>query len=437
MKTNTVVRVLIVVLATLALTALVAAAQDNPAAPGQPVAPQKAQAAFSERSESAAPSAAYSESEPNNSFTSADVIDPYVIVSGVISAPSDLDYFYIDLEDESLYSFVIDIDAETAGSWLDPFVCIYRHDKVLYACNDDSDGLDSMLYVAVPQEEDDYYITVQDFGYPDFGGGNQYTYTIAVYGPTFISSSVNGSVGWVSFQAADILAYVRWLDDGTPDGTDKYVLFFNASDFNITRNLSSFSISPSYAALSFSGNITVKDSNNNNLVVTPYDIVKFNPDQWGPKTKGDFSPNLILDGSAVGLTTAGEKIDAIGIVESNRASISTTGAAAVPAAAGGTLKGRDEDLLTVNLSTGKWRMEYDYSFDGSSVPGLATEDVIAADFGSVNAVYWLDLVIAGSGVIDGHRVNQKDVFTVEYDYNNLVYKDIRFPFNIDAIGGNP
>lgn len=115
---------------------------------------------------------------------------------------------------------------------------------------------------------------------------------------------------------------------------------------------------------------------------------------------------MLLDGSTVGLSATSEKIDALARTYSGRWGISTTGAAAVPSAAGGTLKARDEDIIELNASTGKWALV----FDGSTVPGMAVEDVIAADFDGINGIDWLALFIKGTGRLNGYPVTQKQPF---------------------------
>ncbi|RME72743.1 MAG: pectin esterase [Chloroflexi bacterium] len=119
-------------------------------------------------------------------------------------------------------------------------------------------------------------------------------------------------------------------------------------------------------------------------VVDDSDIVSFVPTSLGEVTAGTFS--LFFDGSQVGLTTNGEDIDALHLLEGDLLVISTVGTARVPVDTvngGGTVVARDEDLLLYQMQDpqapsaagGTWSLY----FDGSDV-GLATsssEDIDA------------------------------------------------------------
>lgn len=78
------------------------------------------------------------------------------------------------------------------------------------------------------------------------------------------------------------------------------------------------------------------------------DIVRFIPTSLGPETAGSWE--LYFDGSDVGLTTAGEDVDAISFAPDGRLLISTNAAAIVPEATG-KLNANDEDLLVFNATS--------------------------------------------------------------------------------------
>ena len=415
MNAKQLIRVLLIVLAALALTALVAAAQDAPA-------PAKEMPAVIEKGESASPAANLNESEPNNSFGTADMMGLADVVAGKIGVAGDSDYYHIYDDYMPGYTALIDIDAQINGSPLDAKICVYDQDFVELTCNDDSDGLDSMLYVYIDDPEDDWeihlYVRVQELNHGN-EGGNGYTYTLSVSRPYFVSPVANGTVSGLAFQKGDILSRT-----GYNDGTMKWILFFDASDLGITQNTNSIDVSTAGAAMVFQGNQAIGGLG----TVTPYDVVWFNATRWGPTTYGWFSNTLLLDGSAVGLSAASEKIDAL--VGNNI--ISTTGAAAVPAGGGGTLKGRDEDLISLNPSTGKW----DMYFDGSTVTGLGTEDITAADRASDSVDPWLDFVIQGTGNVNGFPVNQKDIIQCYAFWPAWTEPSSEFPFTVDAISFN-
>lgn len=135
--------------------------------------------------------------------------------------------------------------------------------------------------------------------------------------------------------------------------------------------------------------------------VTASDIVKYNP------TTDDWS--LFFDGSDVGLTKSAEQIDAIAIAPNGRLLISTTSAAMV-AGQNGTIKAQDEDLLAFNAtnlganSAGTWALY----LDGSTIPGLAAEDLTGAWVDpSNNDLY---LAVANAFNIDGQQGNGRDIF---------------------------
>ena len=164
-----------------------------------------------------------SESEFNGNFISANRIDVGDVISGKIGNNKDQDFFLLDnfLSGSSL----IDIDARVNGSQLDAVVCLYDHKKTEIACNDDSDGLDSLIYFGGGLGPG--YIRVRDFNYPN-EGGNDYYYTLSVSDPLLISASTNGSIEDMPFKQADILAWQKFNN-----GSEKWSMFFDASDMGI------------------------------------------------------------------------------------------------------------------------------------------------------------------------------------------------------------
>lgn len=178
------------------------------------------------------------------------------------------------------------------------------------------------------------------------------------------SSSSNGKVDSISFQDEDILRY--------DPGTDQWTLLFDGSDVGVgNADLDAFALVPDGSILmSFDKAIkfpllgTADDS----------DIVRFLPRQLGINTIGSFQ--LMFDGSAVGLTTDSEDIDAIVLDwDANALLISTEGTAKVTGA-----DGQDEDLLAFTPiaytpTPGTWSL----FFDGSAVKLTSgDEDVTAA-----------------------------------------------------------
>lgn len=412
MKRDSWIRVLAVVLLALALTALAANAQDAPA-------PGKQAPVSSERGESASPAANMSESEPNNTWAAADFISEGDVISGVINPTGDVDIFELFFFEGR--NLVFDIDAVSIGSNLDAYICVQGvvdGDVVHEYCNDDSDGYDSLLFVNLWNADGlHWYVRVRDL--LDEGGA-AYHYKLQVYQPLLVSATVAGTVQGIAFKPADVLSHYDF-----DDGTEKWMLFFDASDVGITKNLTAFLVdNPGYILFAVAANQSTGLG-----TVTPYDILSFVPDSLGPSTSG--SLGIDTKGKNEGLTALSEKIDALALSD-NYWAVSTTGAASVPLWSGA-LAARDEDLMELIWESGNDWGDTLY-FDGSLVPGLAAEDLTAAG-GHGRYLY---AVIQGTGRIDGLSVNQKDIFVIDRDWNRVLGYYWRaglhhFPYNIDAI----
>ena len=214
-----------------------------------------------------------------------------------------------------------------------------------------------------------YYIDVwsQDHCSLDRGpGGGPYTLTLERSGSLYVSSSVAGVGGNAAIAPADIA--VR-----NPQ-TGQWQQAFDGSDVGITSNVNAFEFMDD-------GSLLLSLSKAQNVPgigkVKPWDVIRFSPTQLGSQTAGTFT--LYLKGSTAGLSTSGEKIDAISTFGWSDLTISTSGSGAVPQYGGGSLAVRDEDLLYY-MGNGTWS----FLMDGSDVRygpynplGLAAEDVNA------------------------------------------------------------
>ena len=176
----------------------------------------------------------------------------------------------------------------------------------------------------------------------------------------FVSSRSSATAGGVPFRDEDILAYEF--------NTNTWQMIFDGSDVGITKDVDAFAFRPDGTLfLSFNGPTVVPGLG----AVDDSDIVLFTPTQLGSDTAGSFA--WFLHGAAVGLTTDGEDIDAIGITAAGTIVISTIGDFNTP-----TLAGKDEDLIQLDdPSSSAWSL----FLDGSAV-GLANEDVNG---------FWLDI----------------------------------------------
>lgn len=370
----------------------------------------------------ASPAPTQYESEPNNDFGDANDLWGFNnVMYGEINGPDDIDFYRIWLDAGHDYfwdHFLVDIDAQANGSELDPVVCLYNSSRTLLTCNDDSDGYDSLIYYEL-ELDSSYYISVRDFSYP-FEGGPSYYYTLSFYNPILISADRNGKVDGLLFKKTDILA---WYDFGD---VEKWSMFFDASDMGIRGDLEgigSFVDTTGEIALTL-GRVQRLWVDGASTKVRPQDILGFSPGafgSFGPNTSGEL--RLLHAGADSGLTRNAEKIDALAY---NYRIVSTTGSTRTSDGS----QYQDEDLFHLD-----WGM----AFDGSDIPGLRREDIIAASFWHGSG--YQQLTIKGKGTINGQKLDQKQIFWVTvYDYPEAwdcchVFWDGRdhgFNYNIDA-----
>lgn len=214
----------------------------------------------------------------------------------------------------------------------------------------------------------------------------------------YLSSSQSGTVAGIPFAPGDILVH-------TPD-TGEWAMYFDASDVGLKHNVAAFAFTEEgYILMSLSAAENVPGAG----YVRPQDVVLFQATSTGPDTAGSFS--RFLDGRAVGLSKAGEKIDALTWLSGWYMDVSTTGALDVKAWDDTPIKARDEDMTEAWMYYGYFDGWETMTFDGSAVPGLAAEDVTASYFDAWSWCWFL--TIEGSGVIDGHAYDQKDIFMVQ------------------------
>ncbi len=386
-------------------------------------------------------STCWKETEPNDSFDTADHI-AYVYGEQAISGELhqyDVDYFELDAT-EAVH-LLLDVDGQIAGSGLDSVMCLYDHMRTLIACNDQADGFDSMLFLNNFDDDDRYYVKLEAWSSPSLTG-DYGAYTLSVDDPSLVSPQHNGRIGTVAYSSADILAHtsIGFNSSDTPY-QEKWLLFFDASDVGITKNTTAFDTlftrppdGPALA-LTFVGKQTITDASGSTWKTTRHDVVRFDAEQLGPWTRGEFAPQLILDGSRVGLTTSGEKIDAITYHRGDLL-VSTAGSAVLPAASGSSnVRARDEDLLAVELVDGIAQPAWSLWFDGSNeIPGLAKEDLYAVNYDFTHTGFtWLEMMIRDSGRLNGYPLTQKDAYNWYFDYWEYQEPGYTYPFEVDAL----
>ena len=233
-----------------------------------------------------------------------------------------------------------------------------------------------------------------------------------------VSPSGSGTVGGVAFAPSDILKY---------DPAAGWSMYFDGSDVGITKNLSGFELLGNGDILmSFQARQTIPGVGS----FMPQDIARFDPTTTGDNTAGAFQ--WALDGSTKGLSTSGEKIDALGLSDGLWA-ISTTGAATVPSG-GGTLKAQDEDALLFDPGSGNWSA----FFDGTPIPGLKAEDVNALWVDPTNGDLYISLLNAFN--LSGVSGNGRDIVKLTNNGGGSYTPSLwwngaaaGFPVNVDGL----
>lgn len=176
----------------------------------------------------------------------------------------------------------------------------------------------------------------------------------------YLSFAGGGTLGGVAYADEDILHFTS--------GDQTWSMYFDGSDVGLGAvDLDALALMADGSLLlsvdrgmaSLAGVGTVADA----------DVLRFVPASLGSNTAGQFS--LYLDGSDLGLTGAGEDVDALALLPDGRLLLSTTGNFSVGQQPQ-PVKGRSQDLLALSLtqtgadSAGQWELY----FDGSDV-GLA------------------------------------------------------------------
>lgn len=400
------------------------------------------------------------ESEPNNTMAQADVvdyIDAEVWGAGVYNGDVDWYKFYVNAVQTSI---LINTDAQLDGESTDTVVKLYDSAGNLLSQNDDmGTGEHDSLLFAVNQNVGWYYVQVSDFGSPCATDCN---YEVIIGRGLLVSAAAanlgTGYVDGIPFRSEDVLALTPLDNDFAGNPQHKWVMLMDGSDVGITKGVVNIGLGwPHYTGsltLSFAANMIWQDYQGINRTFKPWDWAEVEFARMGPNTLLEYSNGYpyveYKPGTNHGLTTKTEKVDALDVNVVYAANpawtvttfMSTVGAAAVPTGAIGSVKAADEDLIRGETWTGLGWWYNDRFFDGSTVPGLAIEDVVAADFEpSTNRLF---LTILGNGNVLSHAVTQKDMFWLEKSGNSWVWGGLwHFPnygwnYNLDAIdsGGN-
>jgi len=218
-------------------------------------------------------------------------------------------------------------------------------------------------------------------------------------GTIYVSPVAAGTAGGVRFDPRDILVF--------DIGTQTWAMHFDGSDAGI-KPLSAFAIlDDNRLVMAFKAKTKLPGLG----TVMPHDLVAFVPSTLGEKTKGAFA--WYLDGSDVGLTQSSERIDAVDVLPDGRILISPSGAAQVGPNNSVTAAGQDLLAFTPTRlgqnSAGNWTLY----FDGSTVSGLSSENVVGATVDATSDEIYL--VIGDEFTVGGVRGGPRDVLRLEPD----------------------
>jgi hypothetical protein len=210
----------------------------------------------------------------------------------------------------------------------------------------------------------------------------------------YASPKKNVAIDGLSVADEDVAKY-----DGA---TCEWSLVFDGSADGLpgTANVDALAVDGADLYLSFVAAVNVPGISGQ---VDDSDVVKY--------SGGSFS--LYLDGSAFGLSTDAEDIDAIAFDETGKLLVSTLGAYLVT----GLPKGQDEDLLRFDGAA--WQVR----FDGSHNAGLGAEDVAGADVAPGGEIY---LSVLDAFTVPGAKGNATDIIlcapsSLGYQATNCAY----------------
>jgi len=420
---------------------------------------------------------ASTESEPNNTMAQADEINLVMsqssVQGGAMPNADSYDYWKIEVDDDSYIderaTILINMDSQSFGSGLRARLCLYSDDNIELACNHpatpSANWGDGLLYYNVETFRS-YYLRVEGIR----NTPADYRYQLLVSQPLIISAAAaglkNAKVDTIPIQAGDVLAWSRFGVSGVT--YEKWVMLLDLSDLGTTVNLTNLSAgwrNSDYLLVNFAAQATLPGAG----VVSPFEVVIFDPTELGPNTQGTFM--RWWDGRNHALTTSTEKIDALDWCKQSTAThlyISTSGTATVPSASSPKLRLPDEDVGLWSLTTNQWARAFDGTHPVTNLDRdvdwrLGARDVVAFGCGSADTsdiyhtYYWDFLVLNGTGEIawgyvdneptTTRNVNQKQILNFFWDDSDLDMEyhfnvgvawngpDHKWNYNIDAFGG--
>lgn len=301
--------------------------------------------------------------EPDDSFEPVAAAWDTTIDSALF-APYDFDWYTIHARAGDVFRLTLTLDTVISD-----YAEVYIENVYPYydGAALEAPGTTIVTY-AVPFESD-YIVSVRNQFYNLTPAGfipQPYHLTIE-HRSLYVAAAKAGSVSGVAYGPNDVLAR---------NAAGAWRMVFDGEDVGLTKPLGGVEfMDDGSLLLSLSVGQTLPGLG----LVQPTDVVRFVPTQLGANTHGAFS--YYLRGAQSGLTTQGERIDAIALIDDGRLMVSTYGSAVVPKFGGGTLSSRDEDLLLFHANgpmpaAGTWEMRMDGT--ESLTARFSTNDVRAA-----------------------------------------------------------
>ena len=268
-----------------------------------------------------------------------------------------------------------------------------------------------------------YYVLV---GYEAFEGFvTDGPYSLTLDKGVIVSPVTGGKVGGLTFDNDDVLLYLELAD--------RWQRFSDPDAAGIDGDISAFDSRGGYYALKYPHTLCILlhwdgTCHGGWQAIQPHDVLS---PAWR-------SVEWLFDGSDVGLSTSGEKIDALAVAPDGRLLLSTVDSGNVP----GVGPFRDEDVLAFTPTqwgpdtAGTWALY----FDGSTIPGLAAEDVTGLDVGPEGVLY---LSLLDGFVVGGVRCGPTCIIAVYPDGRVAKIwdgRDVDFRYKLDAFdfpGGAP
>ena len=246
----------------------------------------------------------------------------------------------------------------------------------------------------------------------------------------YISPAASATIGGIPSTPSDILRYTK--------STNRWTMVYDGSVRGTAKNVSAFDLlDDGSLLLVFSANQPIAGLG----TATPYDVVRFKPNTPNSFPLGAGTYNWVFQGKPLGLTTTGEKIDAMHL-SGDRLLLSTTGAAKVTRPNGTVLAAADEDVFVYNLATNLW--ESSLLIDGSLIPGLGGEDLASIWDDPNSDDYYITIV--GAFTIGGVKGNGKSIVKLTPNGGPTVYTPslvtwlapgATFPTNLDGLDLKP